>query len=380
MTQGQAKRLVYEAGQWTLEIEQLKAHGGHVFRPRHVPVQGTKLISEWLKNNQPGLLQAAAHIFAKSYDDAENLAFQADNKTWLSTAYSPAAKVPDEHNAGLDKEAAHDLAEIRQHLFLLESKLGTLHKLESRVARLERMLQSGAASQAAAAAPEAHSVSDPSTADKNAESPVQQDSVQPDPVQQDSAQQTQEPAVENEVTLVNVERPEQDLGAVDAAAAAPERDDRLSVPTPTAMQETIAALLGAAVELSEDLSSPPPALAELSGPCYICQIIDDQGEIEGLILTDLEATVRLGGSLMMTPVDEIANQIANAEPSEDVVDAAAEIFNNLSGVLNAVEGNKHIKVDTARPLLKSEHSWLAEPYLRHDFKFAEGGRLAYLLK
>lgn len=379
MAQGKAKRLVLEAGQWTLEVEQLMAQGGQLYRPHPRPIQGSDAILSWLKNNQPVLLQAAAHFFSKQHADGECLAYRAEAKGWSSTSFAPALKAGHGDSSGISDAAASELAEIKQHVFLLESRLETVHKLESRIARLERMLQSGHVSQAAPVSSAVPAASPSLSANnKEPDAPKSQKPVPQKPVEQKPLPQDPAPEPENEVTLANAERPELDLPAPDPATTAPAREDRLDAPTTTAMQETIAALLGAEMEMSEDLKLPLPSFADLTGPCYICQILDDAGEIEGLILTDLEATVRLGGSLMMTPADEIANQIVNAEPSEDVVDAAAEIFNNLSGVLNNVEGNKHIKVDTARPLVESEHPWLAEPYVRHDFKFAEGGRLSYL--
>ncbi len=369
MTQGQAKRLVYESGQWTLEVEQLKVQGRQLYRPQQVPVLGPESILAWLKSHQPELFQSASRLIVKDHP-ADCLAYKAEGKSWTTTAFSPAVRAasPDGQET---QEDATDLTELRQHLFVLEARLESLHKLERRVAVLEQKLHSAGAVSAAvqpgASGPVAPVVAAPASA--AAEDPA--------PVTPPAAPQT---TPEEEVTLANAEAPVEKIPKADEGPAPEPREDRLDVPTVAAMKETIAALLGTELEMSEDVKLPLPALGELGAPSYICQIIDDAGEIEGLILSDLEATVRLGGSLMMTPAEEIANQIANATPSEDVVDAAAEIFNNLSGVLNAVEGNKHIKVDTARPLVESEHPWLNEPYVRHDFKIAEGGRLVYLFK
>lgn len=386
MNDGKAKRLVLERGQWTLEIEKLAALRGALFRPRSQGVEGEEFILEWLKQHQPNLALQASHILADSHSDSDEIAFAAQEQAWSPAPFAPppGSSLAAQSDGSQEQPSQASVDALIQRITLLEAQLRRLPKLESRLLSLEQKLQNSAhlspAKNPLGAAPPA--TGSPAFAGPSAKSAP----ASPAP---------EGPASGEEVTQIQAQAPRPEAESKGAKppktpdkAAAPKaqdpdplaKPDRLTVPAAEALQDTLTALLGTELALSTVTKRPLPALNTLNGPCYICQIIDDNGEIEGLILSDLEATVRFGGTLMMTPADEMANQIINAEPSEDVVDAAAEIFNNLSGTLNAVEGNKHIKVDTGRPLVESDHPWLQEPVARQDFTVREGGVLSFILQ
>ena len=97
------------------------------------------------------------------------------------------------------------------------------------------------------------------------------------------------------------------------------------------------------------IESPPPlepikevSLDGLTEP-QACKLLDDEGRERGAIVLDLRAALLLGAGLLALPRDEALRQLKENEPSEDALLATSEICNNLTGPINAVTGNAHVR-------------------------------------
>lgn len=143
-------------------------------------------------------------------------------------------------------------------------------------------------------------------------------------------------------------------------------------------------LVGAPVELAavEDA----PALDRLIRP-FACVCMDDQGQAVMAMVADLPAAVSLGGQLMMLPEPALKDQVKDRAPSEDVVSAVSEIFNNLTTTINNVEGNPHIRSTPAKPaaavIASPQGLWIPKSTQRVDLSgdlLCGKGRLVLLWK
>ena len=88
----------------------------------------------------------------------------------------------------------------------------------------------------------------------------------------------------------------------------------------------------------------------------------------------MRAAIRLGSALLALPKEEAERQIDAAEPSEDALLATSEICNNLTGPINAVAGNAHVRSTALVALTASEVEHLPATRQRLDL-LVEGGRL-----
>lgn len=117
-------------------------------------------------------------------------------------------------------------------------------------------------------------------------------------------------------------------------------------PESAVIAKLLSDLVGAPVELAK--ADDAVALDRLGRP-FACVCLDDQSLPVGAMIADLSATVSLGGQLMMLAEDELKEQTKSKAPSEDVVSALSEIFNNLTTTLNNIKANPHIRSTPAKP-------------------------------
>lgn len=140
-----------------------------------------------------------------------------------------------------------------------------------------------------------------------------------------------------------------------------------SFPEAHVVAKLLSDLVGSPVvlEAAEDRA----ALDRLPRP-FACICIDDAGAPVGAMVADLTASISLGGQLMMLPEDGLVEQHRQKTPSEDVVAAVSEIFNNLTTTLNQVPGNPHIRSTPAKlasqVVATPNGSWIPKATTRAD--------------
>ncbi len=91
---------------------------------------------------------------------------------------------------------------------------------------------------------------------------------------------------------------------------------------------------------------------------YIATLIDDQGATVGAVVSDVKALVSLGASMLLIPRGTWNELLA--APSNDVFDAMSEIVNNITPLLNKVDGNVHVRSTPLVPLDLNATSWLRD--------------------
>jgi hypothetical protein len=125
---------------------------------------------------------------------------------------------------------------------------------------------------------------------------------------------------------------------------------------------------------SLEVLKSPVNLATLKQP-QGCKLLDDAGAERGIIVLDLMAAVLLGASLLALPRAEAERQVRENEPSEDALLATSEICNNITGPVNAVAGNAHVR---STALASVDVSALPRARSRLDLA-ADGGYLILLM-
>lgn len=84
-----------------------------------------------------------------------------------------------------------------------------------------------------------------------------------------------------------------------------------------------------------DLTKPKPG-------AYITFLQGRDNEVEGAIITDLPATLYIGGKLILLPEASLLDQLNEGRADEPVVEALTEVVNNLRTLYNNIEQNPHV--------------------------------------
>jgi len=113
-----------------------------------------------------------------------------------------------------------------------------------------------------------------------------------------------------------------------------------------------------------DLSAP-------SEGCYITFLQGKDKAIEGAIITDLPATLYIGGKLILLPEATLQDQAQNGEAEEPIVEAVTEVVNNLRTLFNNIEMNPHVAPTGTYPYVVPAADdyvgWILEPGKRVDY-------------
>lgn len=141
--------------------------------------------------------------------------------------------------------------------------------------------------------------------------------------------------------------------------------------------------------LEEFLGDRPPLDAgeglDLVNPragTYITYLKGPDGAVEGAVVTDLIATLYLGGRLLLLPENALSRMVAAGEASEAVLDGLSEVVNELRGLLNQIAVNPHVtptepsRYDVPSP--DDEAGWVLAPTRRADFSGATDLGTGYL--
>ncbi|MEY4550032.1 MAG: hypothetical protein RL685_6227 [Pseudomonadota bacterium] len=150
----------------------------------------------------------------------------------------------------------------------------------------------------------------------------------------------------------------------------------LELPPVAELCKCIALLVGNGSTLEEG----EPLLAAELGQSFAVGIETEAGEQVGLVVMDLRATVFLGGSLMMQPIEQLEQQFRSATPEPDSIAASAEICNALCAAVNAAQSRYHVRATPLAPLELARHDWLVDVVTRRDLRDSFGGRTALLAR
>jgi hypothetical protein len=77
---------------------------------------------------------------------------------------------------------------------------------------------------------------------------------------------------------------------------------------------------------------------------------------------------------------DIEAQVSADQPGEDIVSAASDICNTLSGLVNDVRGNPTVRANPLTPLEADPPSWLDSPGVRLVCVHPGGGTVAFLAR
>ncbi len=104
---------------------------------------------------------------------------------------------------------------------------------------------------------------------------------------------------------------------------------------------------------------------------YITFLQGKNKAVEGAIITDLPATLYIGGKLILLPEAGLKDQSQNGEADEQIIEAVTEVVNNMRTLFNNIELNPHV-APTATfpyqvPTADDYVGWILEPGSRTDY-------------
>lgn len=113
-----------------------------------------------------------------------------------------------------------------------------------------------------------------------------------------------------------------------------------------------------------DLRNPPAG-------CYITFLQGNDYEVQGAVITDLAATLYIGGKLILLPPASLQAQFASGVAEDSVIEAVTEVINNLRTLFNAIELNPHVAPTKTFPYQVPADddfvAWILKPGKRIDY-------------
>ncbi len=333
---GIPKRLVVRDGRWALEVVRQVAVERNVYRPHTQRLEGPDVILGYLRRTAQ--FSALAHGAAELLSDAvhDSRSYEVVNGEWVQSVLAPSYidELKRQHRAAAQRSQHVQLLEVRAECVRLRH---ANVKLTNRLDEVEGQLK-----QLAAAIEEL-----------KAREPV---------------------IIQAPVAAPALERPVEQVAPVQEEAPDPETAElpKLRLPRPQDFIRCIEQLIGSDVTARE---APNPVDVTMGGKFFISQLIDDNDRLVGAILMDLQATVFLGGTLLMVPEGELNSQVRSRAPSEDSVAASSEVCNALSGSLNNVPDNAHVRTKYLEAFNLSDHAWLKKPRVHMSLEDSFGGQL-----
>ena len=364
-------RLVCRGGRWVLEMTGLEAVDRDVFQPRVQGREGSDTILAVLRRSEEGqvLASGAAQLMRSTRGD-EDRAFEVNEGDWVPSAEGPSATRPGQPQSPESSDMTLAISELRAELAVLRASHS---RLRDRVVALE-------AAQSGVNLPGARVLrggrgrrrSEPPPPLGEAENPVAPLAENPGFA-----------ATQASPGLGPTPLPAPARGAPPPAATAPrpasfeemaralgadERPPALALPSLHALNECLQTLMEQAPKMTASAQELP--LEALTKP-QSCKLLDDDGRERGIIVLDLAASVLLGAGLLALPRDEAERQVREDDASEDTLLATSEICNNLTGPLNAVPGNQHVR---STALVSVDVGTVPKPRARLDLT-VDGGNV-----
>lgn len=143
----------------------------------------------------------------------------------------------------------------------------------------------------------------------------------------------------------------------------------LTLPDPKAVLDLLAMFLGNRPPLAP---GEGPDLRQPTYGTYVTWLKTADGTIEGAILTDLSASLYLGGGLIMMPEATLRDMLSEGSVSDAVLDGLSEIFNNLRGQMNRINMNPHVSptdpVAYEPPADDAPEAWIYDATKRLDLR------------
>jgi hypothetical protein len=143
----------------------------------------------------------------------------------------------------------------------------------------------------------------------------------------------------------------------------------LTLPEPKAVLDLLTMFIGDRPPLA------PGEGADLRQPTvgtYVTWLKTAEGVVEGAIITDLPASLYLGGGLIMMPEPTLRDMLKEGQASEAVLDGLSEIFNNMRGQLNRIAMNPHVSPTVpapyAPPAADAPEGWIYGAPKRFDLR------------
>lgn len=362
---GTPKRLVQRQGRWVLEVVRQVAIDRSVYRPHTQQLEGPDVILRYLKRSPQFKGLAAGAVQLLSEPSSGPGCFDAVNGEWVPSVLAPSyiEQLKLQRKRAAQRTIRMQLLDLQAECLRLRhahaAVLDRVSQLEEQLGRSPSEVLTRRSKSSAPAATRTRSASADSDieAEPESETGISDAAEQPGPAPADPPT-SPEPAAES------------------AQATAPRTALQISLPPVSDYVRCIEQLIGGDVSAKEVDDQINFAINEL----YISTLVDDEGHEAGAILMDIRATVFLGGTLLMVPEDELSEQVANNKPSEDSVAASSEVCSALSGSLNNVDGNPHLRSNFMIALDIAKHAWLESPksltYLADSF----GGRVIVALR
>jgi hypothetical protein len=364
-------RLYCRGGRWTLELTRLEAVDRDVFQPRLSRLEGPESILAALRRSDEGqqLVSGAQQLMRTARHD-EDRAFEVSEGDWIPSAdaTSPNRPLPQGLDVSAALEAVRAVGELRAELAVLRASHA---RLRDRVIALEAA-QSGISQPnlrgaRAGRLPRRRSEPPPAfTEAQPAAEPLANNvgfaATQASPMPQ--AAQAVRPLAAAEPALV---QPAPTFEELAKSLAGEQPLPVLKIPTIASLSDCLATLMGSTPEL---VKVAELSLGNLDRP-HGCKLLDDEGRERGAVILDLKAAVLLGAALLALPRDEALRQVRENDPSEDALLAMSEICNNLTGPVNSVAGNAHVR---STALTSVDVSTLPRPRVRLDLA-VDGGSI-----
>lgn len=338
------KRLVAEGGEWHLEVQRMVSVGGGILRPETRRISGQRAILEVLGHSEQHkrLRGPTERLFGSQPSESER-SFNPVDGSWIPTEIVPsymeslrARRSNESDERGLVGEL---LAEVTLLRAAHENILTRLQRLETMVMNGHVAAQSALASSSAAKANSAG----PARAEMapNADEPPGAPASVAEPAEAATGPaNVEEPATAEGQNGASEEAPNDSEPEGSSEPEVGEERAPMKMPDLSGVGSLLSQLVGETYKLKALKELPP--ISQLAGG-VASKVVDDADRPVGVMLADMAAAIRLGGTLLMLPDNEIETQIATNLASEDVLSAMSEVFNNLSGTLNQVKGNLHIR-------------------------------------
>ena len=346
------RRLVLLDGTWVLELESLVPIGENVWRPSKFELRGSEEIIGWLRTSDEhqGLVPLTREILARTAPGGSSeLVFDMRRTGWAQvTSLSAAASQVLGRERGRDgleerlQSAEADVSMLNGRLMSMESQMDALMQLV-------RSLSDG-------------QVAPIPRAPMPREVPhvLQTEPIQSSPPKAHPAEHVASP-------------PKPPVSAHEPTRRTPS----VALPAMRAIDQALKVLIGEKLALADVPPKKAARMVESASRWALSLLRDDDANDVGCIVADLEGGVRLGGGMMMLSPGFIAEQIAHQAPSEEVVEAVSEIFNNICALFNSIKGNLHIRSTPAQFINTPEElpAWLPNAASRLGIEVVEGGWL-----
>lgn len=386
-------RLICRGGRWTLELMRLEAVDRDVFQPRLTRLEGSESILAALRRSDDGqhLASGAAQLMRGVRDD--DRAFEVEGGDWV-----PAADIGAPHRER-EKEREADTADLTRALAEVRAELSVLRASHSRLRERVMALEAAQSGIVAAARPPRGSRAQRRRSEPPpgfAEAPRAQEPLaegaafaatqaSPGHAGPRSAPGASPPAAKPApAPATPAATPPKKAETKPKAGPAPPLPPSiqemaraiageqplpvLSLPSLPAISECLTLLVGSTPSL-ESVTDVP--FEQIQGG-QLCKLLDDDGRERGAIILDMKAAVMLGAALLALPREEAERQLQSGSPSEDALLATSEICNNLTGPLNAVSGNTHVRSTALLALTAAEAAALPKARERLDLLVEEG--------